>query len=397
MKKILFVDDEENILEGLQRTLRPLRNEWDMVFLNSGAEALEALKKESFDVILSDLWMAEMNGPLLLAEAKKISPETVRIILSGTIDEDYVMKSVSVAQQYLIKPCDIDTLQNTVNRACALHSFLANDELKKLIGQMKSLPSLPSLYREIVEELQLPDSSLQKIGKIFEKDIAMTARILQLVNSAFFGVRRKISSPAKAVGLLGVETVQSLVLSLEIFSQFHHDKPGASYLDELWKHSMTVGMFTQTIARLEEKDLKKHKLYMTAGLLHDTGKLVLCYNFPDKYSEIVSSAQGSAHFLELEYSAFGASHMEIGAYLLGIWGLLDPIVEAAGFHHNPQQCITRAFSPLAAVHVADAFVHQIADEADELIDDRFIEDLGVSNRIAAWRDACMAAISARTV
>jgi CheY-like chemotaxis protein len=208
MRRILFVDDEPKVLAWLERMLRSMRHEWEMEFAKSGPEALEALAARPFDVVVSDMRMPGMNGTQLLAEVMQRHPQVVRIILSGNADHETGMKSVGPAHQFLTKPCDVEVVKTTVGRACALRDLLADERLRLLVSQMQSLPSLPSLYEELVRELQLPNASLKRVGEIISKDVGMTAKILQMVNSAFFGLRREVSSIGRALTLLGLENVK---------------------------------------------------------------------------------------------------------------------------------------------------------------------------------------------
>ena len=227
-KRILFVDDEPKILEGLQRTLRSMRQEWEMQFAGSGQEALECLSKEPFDVVVSDMRMPGMDGAQLLKEVMRLYPQIARIILSGHSDQEIVLKSVRIAHQYLAKPCEAETLKSVVTRTCALRELLADDAVRRMVSNMDSIPSLPSLYAEIMEEIQSPNASIQRVGKIISKDMGMTTKILQLVNSAFFGLRRHVSSPSQAVSLLGLDTIRALVLSVHIFTHFDSQKASGS-------------------------------------------------------------------------------------------------------------------------------------------------------------------------
>ena len=195
-KRILFVDDEPMVLNGLQRTLQKMRREWDMTFVGSGREALEVLGKKPIDVIVSDLRMPEMDGGRLLAEVKKQHPHVVRIVLSGQLDQEMTLKSVRLAHQSLSKPCDAEVLKHTLAKLFALREFLSDDSIKNIISQIESLPSMPAIYTEIVTEMQSDDPAIKKVGEIISKDISMTAKILQMVNSAFFGLFQKIKSPA---------------------------------------------------------------------------------------------------------------------------------------------------------------------------------------------------------
>ncbi len=206
-KQILFVDDEPLVLKGLQRSLRKMRAEWNTAFASSSKEALDILDQQPMDVIVSDLKMPEMDGMQLLTEVKNRHPHVVRIILSGHTEHEVTLRSVQYAHQNLTKPCDAEVLKQTLAKLFALRDILDNQSVKKIVSQIESLPSLPSIYSEIIEEMQSEDPSIKKISDTISKDLSMTAKILQVVNSVFFGLSRKISSPQGAVMLLGLETI----------------------------------------------------------------------------------------------------------------------------------------------------------------------------------------------
>src|SRR5579862_2782921 len=286
-KRILFVEDESLVLQGLQRMLRPMRAEWEMVFVESGDKALELMEQALFDVVVSDMRMPGMNGAELLAEVLKRFPKTVRLVLSGHADRDLVLKCSGSTHQYLSKPCEPEELKSAITRAGDLEQSLRDQNLRQLISRMDRLPSMPSLYVEIVEKLQDPQIGLEEIGGIVAKDLAMTAKILKLVNSAFFGLGRQISSPVEAVSYLGVDTIKSLVLSIHAFSQFADSKFKDFSIDALWVHSQQTAGLAKEIIRLEQGEPKVMDESFVAGLLHDTGKLVLASNFPAEYDQVL--------------------------------------------------------------------------------------------------------------
>ena len=390
-KRILFVDDEPNVLRGLSRMLRPLRSEWDMNFVGSGSDALAALEKEPFDVVVTDMRMPGMDGAQLLTEVAQKHPQMVRIVLSGHMDKEMIYRSVGQAHQYLAKPCDAEMLKSTVARACTIRDSLADKFLAELVSGMSSLPSLPTLYVELVEYLQSPEASIQAVGKIIARDVGMTAKILQLVNSAFFGLSRQVGSPVQAVSLLGLDTIKALVLSVQAFCQFDEAVLPGFDQENLWRHSMIVGTLSKRIAEMEDKTQSLPDDALMAGLLHDAGKLVLASQVPDMYEEVLELVQQEGmSFAEAEREMFGATHAEVGAYLLGIWGLQDAIVEALAFHHCPAKCPVRSFAPLSAVHVADFLDNEAGLEnarVNAQLDTTYLEELGLSDRIPAWREA----------
>jgi len=389
MKKIIFVDDQPNILQGLKRMLRHMRNEWEMAFAGSGKEALAIMARESFDVIVSDMRMPGMDGTQLLAEVMKKHPHTIRIVLSGHSDPVVTMRSVGVTHQFLSKPCDPDQLKHTVVRACALRNIFNGKDLKEMVSQMESLPSLPSLYIELLNALDSPNPSIEKVAKVISKDVAMTVRILQLVNSAFFGLCRNVSSPTQAVTFLGLETIKALVLTVKVFSQFDIQNMKNFSIEEYWRHSMLVGARAKEIARLQESEQLMIESTFMAGLLHDVGKLVLATNLSGKYDEVMGlSCQTGVPIERVELEKFGATHAELGSYLLGIWGLPDQIVEAVAFHHNPVKCPELSFLPLTAVHVANALEHE-GHSKEEIhstvkLDHDYLEGIGLERQLSKW-------------
>lgn len=389
-KKILFVDDELNVLDGLRRMLRSMRDEWVMGFAASGPEALEILERAPFDVVVSDMRMPGMDGAKLLSEVMRRYPEIIRIVLSGHSDEETILRSVGPAHQYLSKPCDAEVLKTTVGRACALRDLLNDDTLKRLVSRLDSLPSLPSLYVELMEELRSGKASMARIGEIISKDIGMTAKVLQLVNSAFFGLPRHVSSPTEAVVLLGIDTVKALVLSVHVFSQFEPAQLHTFSISELQRHSLATAARARSLTEVENLEPMLRDHAFMAGLLHDAGKLILAANLPDPYSEVIQRASAEKLPLhEAEHRVLGVSHAEVGASLLGIWGIPDPIVEAVAFHHQPVACPHRSFSPLTAVHVANALEHRDSDrhEAGSELDLDYLNNLGLSERLDSWRNS----------
>jgi HD-like signal output (HDOD) protein/ActR/RegA family two-component response regulator len=395
-RRIIFVDDEPMVLKGLQRTLRKMRGEWEMTFTSSSKEALDILGTGSFDVIVSDLRMPEMDGMQLLAEVKSKHPQVVRIILSGQVEQESTFKSVQVAHQSLSKPCDADILKHTLNKLFGLRNLLEDESIKRIVSQTETLPSLPEVYTDVISELQSSDPSVQKVAEIISADLAMTAKILQVVNSAFFGLVRKINNPREAVMMLGTETIKALVLSVKIFSQFNHKKFAWFNFDELFNHSMSVSMFAQTISKQEHLDQTLVNNSLMAGMFHDLGKLILVANFQEPYQKVLTEAGKTRQNLwDLEIEQFGTSHAEIGAYLMGLWGLEYPVIEAIAFHHRPGKSLSNSTGLLTAVHFGDAFDRLKKDPNDlngenglQQLDRGYLDNLGVAGRINDWQTVC---------
>jgi HD-like signal output (HDOD) protein/CheY-like chemotaxis protein len=390
-KRILFVDDEAMILQGLQLMLRPMRADWEMEFVESAEAALHLFEKKPFDVIVSDMRMPGMNGAELLAEVMKQYPTTVRLILSGYADKDLIFKCVGSAHQYLAKPCDADSLKATITRASSLEDSFHNERLKSLVCKMNRLPSMPNLYLQLLEKTSRPETSLEEIGEIISRDIGMIAQVLKLTNSAFFGLGRELSNAEEAVAYLGLDTIKSLVLSVHAFAQYEKAETGALKIEPLWNHSLQVASSAKRITKLESQDPKVGEEAFTAGMLHDIGKLVLAVNLPKDYTEATRLAHDGLELPLAEQEVFGFNHADVGGYLIGLWGLPVPVVEAIALHHRPSRATQSAFSPLTSVHAANVLELERPEAANGVpapqLDFEYLGHVGVSSRLAAWRQA----------
>ena len=155
---------------------------------------------------------------------------------------------------------------------------------------------------------------------------------------------------------------------------------------------MEVALLAKVIAKAEGADKKAVEDCFTAGLLHDAGILVLATNFSSEYGPIFSSAKDAEELVRAECEAFGASHAEVGGYLMGIWGLPDPIIEALTFHHCVDEWVERTFSPLIAVHVADSLAYELEGEDVKLpravLKEEFMKEIGLAERLEEWRAVC---------
>ena len=391
-RKILFVDDEPHLLAGLKRVMRSRRNKWEISFANSGPEALTLMADKPFDVILTDFRMAGMNGLELLKEVKAKHPHMIRIFFSGEVDQKLIMASVRVAHQFISKPCKAQALKEKIEQTISLHQILEDEALRAIVSKIDSLPSLPAMYSEIMSELASSNASIKKVGEIISSDIGMTTKILQLVNSAFFGLRRRVTSPEQAVLLLGLDTVKSLVLSLQIFSQFTMSKAFLSTVSRLWAHSLATGKCAKAIAAVEKLPKELVDQAFMAGILHDCGKLVLLANFPDKMHHVIDEVRNSdIGELEIERNVFGVTHAAVGAYLLGLWGLPPAITSAISYHHSPGDSPDKDFSILTAVHVANHLDHlpDTPPEYDvkcDTLDNAYLLELGVMEKVSVWQE-----------
>ncbi len=382
-QRILFVDDDPSVLGGLRNFFRKDRHRWDLVFAASGESALAEFAAGHFDVIVCDMRMPGMDGATLLQHVKDDYPETTRIVLSGQADEKGIARALPVTHQFLSKPCDGEVLRAVLERTCGLRALLVNDGIKKIIGGVNRLPSHPGLYWELVSVISRGDATADEIAGIVECDPAMTAKILQLVNSAYFGLAQRVTSIAQAITYLGSDLVKGLTLGMQVFKAFDGvTTPGFS-LTQLQQHSLMTARLARRLApsaRLRDESF-------TAAMVHDIGEVVLAIGCKERLAELMlarETQQAPLHVVERQL--FGVTHAEVGAYLLGIWGLPFTMIEAVAFHHEPGMTVGDP-ELLALVHVADALVPRGDDTSSPVRPDlAFLEAAGLASRLPQWRE-----------
>lgn len=398
MKRIIFIDDDENIGQAMKRMLRPMRNEWDMVFCTSGEEGLEVMKEaedreEPFDIVLSDMHMPGMHGSEFLQEVMNRHPHTIRFALSGSPSSSSIIQTASIVHQFLEKPFEPALLMQFITRAFALRDQLEQSGIKQLLLEMGGVPSVPTLYQEIMKEMQCEKPSVDKVAAIIEKDAGMSAKILQIVNSATYGLRQQVTNVVQAATLLGLSNIRNLVLAAEAFRPAEKcDLPGNFNLDTLWNHSLKVASFAKKIVLTESKNQKMADDAFTAGLLHDIGQIILATQKTKEFGEALRIAQDTGKMLiEVEKDIFGATHAEVGGYLMELWGLPDVITEAITFHNIPSGIEDEEFAVVTALHVANYFCEGGDDDNINMtssFDTVHIERLELDDRVEEWYDAC---------
>jgi len=389
-KRILFVDDEPMVLKGLERSLRGMRREWEMEFALGGPEALEAMAHAPFDVVVSDMRMPGMDGAQLLDVVRKRFSQTVRMVLSGQSDKDPVFRAIRPTHQYLSKPCDIEELKQKLRCALALRDVLDSPQLKQRVSHVETLPSLPSLCQALRTALESPHANLREGADIVSRDPAMTAKVLQLVNSAFLGTASRVSCPKQAISIIGLDNLRSLVLSVGVFSELPQALAGI--LTPLWKHAYRSARFAKAIAQCEQASETTVQDSFTAGLLHDIGWIVLATECGEQFEPLWAYFEEGIPRVEKEQVVFGGTHGQVGAYLLGLWGLPDSVIEAVAWHREPSKVHPTGFCPLLAVHVADECnlkLHRpVSLSEEDALDEDLLAQLGLQDRLLVWQKRC---------
>ena len=393
-KRICLVGFEGAEMVALHSTMASMGGAWDCVFVADAPAALEVLQSGPVDAVVANMHLPGQSGAELLQIANEIQPQALRYILGEVEEQAFIIETIGGAHQFVSRPVQPQELISRIQRGLALDAWLSTEPLRKLTPRLRRLPSLPSTYFELLKQVESPNTSLKTIGDVIARDPAVTVRLLQMVNSAALALEQKVTDPVDAVALLGVETVKSLVLCLQVFSHTDEAKQAGISLEELWDHSCTVANFARQITMRETGDARLANDAFTAGLLHDVGRIVIASNMPREYAAIVSEARSQSRPLhEVEEAQMGVTHAQVGAYLLGLWGMPAPLLEVAAAHHSPERSPAQEFSLLTAVHAANVFAHAKAPKSDGLplpeISLAHFEAIGLADRPEAWRQVLL--------
>jgi len=282
-------------------------------------------------------------------------PDTVRIVLSGQCDRETVLKTVDPTHQFLTKPCEAETLKSTLSRVCQRREQLCDNWHRQMVSRVASVPSLPAHYQSLMHELRAPDASLERASQIVAADVGMTAKILQLVSSSFFGTPQLPHDPARATNLFDLETLRALAFSTQAFAPFDAAGIDLALIERLNQHSLAVATAARAIVLAEGGTTEQAGQAYLAGFLHDVGLLVLAQHMPERVLHILTTAEDALSQLDgAERDTANEAHAAIGGYLMALWGLPGAIVDVIAFHHRPRLSPTPVFPTLAAVHVANA-------------------------------------------
>ena len=390
-KRILFVTDDAAELQKMETLATGLGEPWQAAFASTWKSALEMMAQTPFDAVLSDLGMNRATGLEFLTDVWKQHPKTIRFVAADRADSELITGCALDSHQFVPKPIRIEDLQAATERVCRVDTLIGSGPIKELVSQIRSFPSIPSVYFDVMKEIGSASASPQSIGELIAKDLAMTTKMIQTVNSAYFGLQRQITDPGEAVMVLGVDTVRALVLGVHAFAQADKIKPLYFSADRIWRHSLAVAETAKKITLWKTGDAQMADAAYTAGLLHDIGKLILATNFDTQYGNALALAKKqNVPPTEMERNIFGMTHAETGAYLLSLWGLPLPIIEATALHHAPSKCQATGFSPLTAIHIANVFEHEANPGQDGFIDPTLDHDYLAELKLEDDLDDCRA-------
>jgi putative nucleotidyltransferase with HDIG domain len=383
-KRILFVDDKPDTFSALQKALSSHGGSWEVEYASGGEPALAALAQEPVDVLIVEEQIGSTDGVTLLTRVRDQHPTTIRMILSATTKPGL---ATIISHRLLSKPCNVDELSLLIKRSCALHDRTGEVEAFRKTMATTALPSRPGVYMELNQVLSSPDWQPHQVSAVLERDVAMSAKVLQLANSALFGLTSTVTSVRDAVMYLGVDTIRSLALTAEAFGKVAPRGSAGFSLDDFQGHAMLVARITASILPAGRTQQEA----VTAALLHDIGKLVLISNGDRRWAQLNDQARDrKVPVYVVEQEVDGVTHAHIGAHLLSLWGLPDGIVEAVAHHHDPSEVDGLAFDGVAAVHIANGLANELVpateDEAPAAgLDLQLLDRLGLRPRLDLWR------------
>ena len=390
MRRVLFVDDERNILQGLRRSIYPMRSEIAAEFASSGREALEKMKSEVFDVIVCDMRMPEMSGADVLADVRDRYPNTIRFILSGHSDPKDTLRAASVAHQFLAKPCDPETIRNAISGAVALRESVANEHAQRIASSISEFPSLPSVFVELQAELQNEEPSIRVIAEIVSSDPSLVAGTLKLVNSSFYGLASPTDSIERAVSYLGITTIRDIVMGASLFNPSNYrSRAQKQTAERLGGRARTI---SRAVRDMTTADNRKDSAHL-AGMVSGVGVLA-CTQSSLLEDGAISDRDSIVEINRFIRSAYGAGADDIGAYLLGTWGFPDPIVEAVMFQDDPGKMGGKCAELVATLHIA-THVHDAltaGEDATEWVARSELEADGWGDQVAGWVECVVKAI-----
>ena len=395
-KRILIIEDDAGILEDIKENIFSLKDRFDFAFSTNAEDALARIETDRFEIVVCDRVMPDVDGITVLSQIRDSYPDTIRILMAEHLTKFDLLKSSGPVHQYLAKPFRYQEFERTLNRVVTLRELIVDQSLQDVIGKMESLPSIPGLYFQVEEEMNAPDPDLKKISEIISLDVGMSAKVLQLVNSAFFGLPRKVDNISLAASLLGLDILSDLILMMSVFTQFDDLDHEDFSFDFLTEHSVNTAKAARAISQTEKLSATEQKIAYTAGLMHDIGKLVFLVNMPEKFTRALQlSHDENIPLYQAEMDIFQASHQSVGAYLLDLWGFPDCIVEAVAFHHDPEKLADDRLNPTIAVHVSNYFEHMLnpnrkelkANESEsDLLNIEYLKSAGLGKKVRRWME-----------
>jgi HD-like signal output (HDOD) protein len=385
--RLVLLDNDHHVADAHRRALRVVRPEWEVVLVASPSAALDALAQAPTDVFIAELGSPAAKGVALFEDVKQRWPATIRLALSEFAERQVALRLERSVHRFLHKPCDTFLLAMLIERACTLRNAVSQPDVLEAIGGMEAIPRPPVTVQALEKVLADPDAGVIAVAAVVNRDAALTARLLRVVNSSFFGVGRQVTRVDAAVNFLGVSLVRAIALADGATRSFKVS-PDALDLDDWNMHAVRVATAAREIAlAVAPHDRSLADEAFLAGLLHDVGQVVLAGVAPQRWMELERAAAAESLPLnDIERRMNRVSHAVVGAYLLSLWALPSSVVEAVAFHHTPERLSGSMFDATIAVHLADALAARAGGRTAPLVHLPSVTGAGISDaQLAAWR------------
>ena len=385
-----MVNDDLATLAQIEPHLAQLPETWKVHVSHSADDALCQFEQVQFDVVFVDLKSGPLASLEFLHNVWTKHPSTIRFLLADSMAPDLMVSCALGAHQVLVKPLQGPAIQHAIDRAALVNRLFQNKDVQTLVSRIRTFPSRPTVYAEVIRELRSSNASAATVGELVARDLAISTKLLQITNSAFFGFSGPVSKPGDAVLLLGMETTASLILGIEAFSQLDKTKLKYFSTDQIWRHCQVVANAARAIAEHVTQDAELAQEAYTAALLHDIGKLALAVNLDEAYRDALNlGREKNVPAWEVERQAFGATHAEAGAYLLSLWGLPAGVIEAVASHHLPARELSSEFTALTALHLANALENSLNNQPpgqEPKLDLDYPTELRIIEQLDTFRD-----------
>jgi putative nucleotidyltransferase with HDIG domain len=389
LKRLLFVDDEPLIRELYGTLGATLGKGHEIHTAASAGEALNLLDEKNFEVVVSDLAMPEMDGIEFLNEVVRAYPQSARIVISGFADRMKVAECLTVGHRFFSKPFNLNGLSVLLRRICQYSYLVSNDRIRRMVCGTGALPTPPETYMRLRELVASPYAHIDEISAVIEEDAGFSTKLLQIVNSAQFGIGRQIVAPSEAVQIAGLEIIKALMICTQVFGFYERQGSRPAAFKDLWRHSVNTAVAARKVAMVEGLSTEAADECFFAGLLHDIGKLILAANAEREYAVAMElAAKASLPLDQAEMGLFTSTHAHVGAYLLALWGVPDSVITAVELHHSLDPNRITKFDAAIAVHVAQNL--ELGGARKKLLNMALLEKLGLTDRLAIWEKAIAA-------
>lgn len=314
-------------------------------------DALNVLKEQQIDVVLVDSENEDMDKAIL-TKIKDTNPNAIRFCVSDvqTNIEHYLPKKLNHSQIQCDKSMSIDELIVLIDKVIDIDQKVKDKNLVNIMSNLKHLPTVPQVYFQM-SNMIMNNASVEEIANKLEEDPAITSNILKLANTAFYNA--KTGSIRQAIMYIGLTNVKNIILTNAVFG---NDGLDPKTRDLHWEHVMKTnkilnGFYYEVLGK------KLNNNISSVGLLHDIGSLVMMSNFPVEFNQLINQVNENPEldFHDLEFEIFGFNHEQLGGYLLDLWGLPYPVIEAALSHHNPMNPNIINQELVMSVHIANHY------------------------------------------